>query len=79
MRIPLSESQYVGFFRDFETESSPLILSAFVSTVERGITRCLARDSKKEPAGKRKSWCIVARSRCTYQSGSGRCGERLSD
>jgi hypothetical protein len=43
LRIPLPEGQYVGFFRDFETETSPLVLSAFVSTVERGMTRCLAR------------------------------------
>lgn len=43
LRIPLPNSQYVGFFRDFETEASPLIVSAFVSAVERGITRCLAR------------------------------------
>jgi len=43
LRIPLPEGQYVGFFRDFETETSPLVLSAFVSTVERGIARCLAR------------------------------------
>jgi UDP-GlcNAc:undecaprenyl-phosphate GlcNAc-1-phosphate transferase len=43
LRIPLPDSQYVGFFRDFETETSPLVLSAFVSTVERGVTRCLAR------------------------------------
>lgn len=43
LRVPLPDSQYVGFFRGFETEASPLVLSAFVSTVERGITRCLAR------------------------------------
>jgi UDP-GlcNAc:undecaprenyl-phosphate GlcNAc-1-phosphate transferase len=43
LRIPLAEDQYIGFFRDFETASSPLVLSAFVSTVERGVTRCLAR------------------------------------
>ncbi len=43
VRIPLADSQYVDFYRDFETETSPLILSGFVSTVERGIVRCLAR------------------------------------
>jgi hypothetical protein len=43
LRIPLPEDQYVGFYRDFETVASPLVLSAFVSTVERGVTRCLAR------------------------------------
>ena len=48
VRIPLPGNQYVDFFRDFETESSPLILSAFVSTVERGITACLARGAEAE-------------------------------
>jgi UDP-GlcNAc:undecaprenyl-phosphate GlcNAc-1-phosphate transferase len=42
LRIPLPESQYVTFFRDFEAESSPLVLNAFVKTVERGILNCLA-------------------------------------
>jgi UDP-GlcNAc:undecaprenyl-phosphate GlcNAc-1-phosphate transferase len=43
LRIPLSDSQSVDFFRDFETEMSPLVLSAFVGTVERGVMRCMAR------------------------------------
>jgi UDP-GlcNAc:undecaprenyl-phosphate/decaprenyl-phosphate GlcNAc-1-phosphate transferase len=43
LRISLPDAQYVDFFRDFETETAPLVLSAFVGTVERGITRCMAR------------------------------------
>ncbi len=50
VRIPLPDDQYVDFFRDFETETSPLILSAFVSTVERGITACLARSAEAASA-----------------------------
>jgi UDP-GlcNAc:undecaprenyl-phosphate GlcNAc-1-phosphate transferase len=43
LRIPLADAQYVDFFRDFETEMNPMVLSEFVSTVERGISRCMAR------------------------------------
>ena len=59
LRIPLPEGQYVGFFRDLETETSPLVLSAFVSTVERGITRCLARGL--EEGGSREAELVVRR------------------
>lgn len=52
LRIPLPDSQYVGFFRDFHSESSPLVLNAFVSTVERGISRVLAR-GLEERAGRK--------------------------
>ena len=37
LRIPLSGSQYVNFYRDLRSEMSPLILTAFVSSVERGL------------------------------------------
>jgi UDP-GlcNAc:undecaprenyl-phosphate GlcNAc-1-phosphate transferase len=37
LRIPLPDAQYVNFFRDFNSEMNPLILSAFVSSVERGL------------------------------------------
>jgi hypothetical protein len=47
LRIPLTESQYVNFFRDFSSELNPLILSAFVSTVERGLKTCVARLNAK--------------------------------
>ena len=43
LRVPLPDGQYVDFYRDFETETAPLILSAFVGAVERGVTGCLAR------------------------------------
>jgi UDP-GlcNAc:undecaprenyl-phosphate GlcNAc-1-phosphate transferase len=37
LRIPLSGSHYVNFFRDLNSELNPLILSAFVESVERGL------------------------------------------
>lgn len=37
LRIPLNGNQYINFFRDFEGHLDPLILSAFVSCVERGL------------------------------------------
>jgi hypothetical protein len=41
LRIPLAESQYINFVRDFDSQLGPLILSAFVSCVERGMKRSL--------------------------------------
>ncbi len=35
IRIPLAGSHYINFFRDFDAEMNPVILSAFVSAVER--------------------------------------------
>jgi UDP-GlcNAc:undecaprenyl-phosphate GlcNAc-1-phosphate transferase len=43
IRIPLAQSQYVNFYRDFRTDVNPLILNAFVSTIERGMKRMLER------------------------------------
>jgi UDP-GlcNAc:undecaprenyl-phosphate GlcNAc-1-phosphate transferase len=37
LRIPLQESQYVNFYRDFSSDLNPLILGAFVSAIERGL------------------------------------------
>ena len=37
LRIPLSESQYINFFRDCESEADPVILSGFADAVERGL------------------------------------------
>jgi UDP-GlcNAc:undecaprenyl-phosphate GlcNAc-1-phosphate transferase len=59
LRIPLPDSQYVGFFRDFHSEASPLILNAFVSTVERGISRVLARGMEERAS--RKAEVVVRR------------------
>src|SRR5579862_5932211 len=37
LRIPLSNSQYVNFGRDFDSDMNPLVLSAFVEAVQRGL------------------------------------------
>ncbi|MGA2882850.1 MAG: MraY family glycosyltransferase [Bryobacteraceae bacterium] len=37
LRIPLSNSQYVNFYRDFGSDMNPLVLSAFVEAVQRGM------------------------------------------
>ena len=42
LRIPLPRGEYVNFFRDFSAEMDPLILNAFVTAVERGLTAWLA-------------------------------------
>jgi UDP-GlcNAc:undecaprenyl-phosphate GlcNAc-1-phosphate transferase len=45
LRIPLQESQYINFYRDFNSELNPIILGAFVSTIERGMKGTLVRQS----------------------------------
>ena len=37
LRIPLPNSQYVNFSRDFDSDMNPLVLSAFVAAVQRGL------------------------------------------
>src|SRR6202167_773860 len=37
LRIPLRDSQYVNFYRGFDTEMNPLVISAFVEAVQRGL------------------------------------------
>ena len=47
LRIPLNGNQYINFFRDFEAHLDPLILSAFVNCVERGLKENAARHESK--------------------------------
>ena len=37
LRIPLPNSQYVNFSRDFDSDMHPMVLSAFVEAVQRGM------------------------------------------
>lgn len=37
LRIPLSNSQYVNFYRGFDSDMDPLVISAFVEAVQRGL------------------------------------------
>jgi hypothetical protein len=54
LRIPLPEGEYVNFFRDFGAEMDPLVLSQFVTAVERGLTTWMtaqtAEPATQEPA-----------------------------
>jgi UDP-GlcNAc:undecaprenyl-phosphate GlcNAc-1-phosphate transferase len=50
LRIPLPEGQYINFVRDLNSELNPLILSAFVSSVERGLKSSLAEGLRARPA-----------------------------
>ena len=43
IRIPLAGSQYVNFYRDFDATVDPLILNAFVRTIEQGMKGMLDR------------------------------------
>ena len=47
LRIPLNGTQYINFFRDFEAHLDPLILSAFVTCVERGLKENASRHESK--------------------------------
>jgi UDP-GlcNAc:undecaprenyl-phosphate/decaprenyl-phosphate GlcNAc-1-phosphate transferase len=42
LRIPLRDSQYVNFYRGFDNEMDPLVISAFVEAVQRGMDARLA-------------------------------------
>lgn len=48
LRIPLSEDCSVTFFRDFESEASSLLLSAFVDAVQRGLQSALDNSLKQQ-------------------------------
>lgn len=37
LRIQLPQSQWVNFYRDFDCQMNPLVLSAFVEAVQRGL------------------------------------------
>ena len=50
LRIPLPEGQYINFVRDLNSELNPLILSAFVSSVDRGLRSSLAEGLRARPA-----------------------------
>jgi UDP-GlcNAc:undecaprenyl-phosphate GlcNAc-1-phosphate transferase len=44
LRVPLPEAQHVTFFRELGSEASPLILSAFVNSVQRGLQSSLEKE-----------------------------------
>ena len=48
LRIPLAESQYINFVRDFDSQLDPLILSGFVNCVQRGLRRSVVAVDEPE-------------------------------
>lgn len=56
LRISLPDSQWVNFYRNFDSEMNPLALNAFVSAVQRGLARSTVQDtnsSRRPPASER--------------------------
>jgi UDP-GlcNAc:undecaprenyl-phosphate GlcNAc-1-phosphate transferase len=48
LRIPLPDSQYVNFYRGFDSEMNPLVISAFVEAVQRGLEARTATPAVEE-------------------------------
>jgi len=49
LRIPLPDAQYVTFFRSLDSDASPLILSALVNSVQRGLLASLEKGAAPVP------------------------------
>jgi UDP-GlcNAc:undecaprenyl-phosphate GlcNAc-1-phosphate transferase len=63
LRIPLPNSQYVNFYRGFDTEMNPLVISAFVEAVQRGLearTTASQVEVIRIPSGPKRSYATGA-------------------
>ena len=49
LRVPLPDAQYVTFFHSLDSTASPLILSALIGAVQRGLHRSLDKGAAPEP------------------------------
>jgi hypothetical protein len=49
LRIPLPDAQYVTFFHSLDSTASPLILSALIGAVQRGLNQSLDKSAAPEP------------------------------
>jgi len=78
MRIPLTGEQFVVFFREFESEASSLILSAFVSTVQRGLRSALDNGLKQAAAAVPGAARIPATTELSYSAGAGAGAKSVS-
>jgi len=67
LRIPLADSQYINFLRDFDAQMDPLILSAFVSCVERGLKKSVG---DYEPEVPKIAAAAAARRPLVYAAGA---------
>jgi len=70
LRIPLNGSQYINFFRDFEGHLDPLILSAFVTCVERGLKENALRHEPRLEAAEPDRTLVYAASASGADAGS---------
>ncbi|MGP0070399.1 MAG: MraY family glycosyltransferase [Bryobacteraceae bacterium] len=52
LRIPLTEARTVNFFHDLGIETSSIVLSAFATAVEHGMTTCLERRRLEAATGR---------------------------
>src|SRR5579863_4693718 len=52
LRIPLTEARTVNFFHDIGIETSSIVLSAFATAVEHGMTTCLERRRMEMATGR---------------------------
>jgi hypothetical protein len=46
LRIPLTEGRHVNFFRNIDSETNAIVLSAFVTAVEHGLRASMERRSE---------------------------------
>jgi UDP-GlcNAc:undecaprenyl-phosphate/decaprenyl-phosphate GlcNAc-1-phosphate transferase len=49
LRIPLPDAQYVTFFHSVDSAASPLVMSALIGAVQRGLHRSLDKGTTPEP------------------------------
>ena len=70
LRVPLAGAQYVTFFRDLNSGASPLILSAFVTSVQKGLQTSLEKASAQDAEAVR----IPAAAELYYTAGASAAG-----
>ncbi len=52
LRIRLADARNVNFFRDLESETNSIVLSAFATAVEHGMRTCIERRLNRAPLGR---------------------------
>ena len=70
LRIPLPNSQWVNFYRDFDSQMNPLLLNSFVEAVQRGLaarSKAQTTELTRKPPGSER-----------YQAAAAAAGERVT-
>jgi len=49
LRVPLADDEYVTFFRDVNSQATPVIPSAFVTSIHRGLRNSLEKRAAAQP------------------------------